>query len=155
MGYAIFLLGMLVMGGLVFFIMPKIMFVTKQSKYNFSDTVEKLEEAIVENKWGHRGTWFIHNDLNQKQIEFRPRIANVNLCKAPYAAEILNIEKNRFAAALMPCAFSVWEANNGKVFVTKMNTGFMGPMFGGAIARIMGNIVSKEERQMLKNIVYG
>ncbi len=154
MNYLFFFSGMFFMGALVFFVMPKMMFVTKQSKYNFSDTVEKLEEAIIANKWGHRGTWFIHNDLIQKQIEFKPRIANVNLCKAPYAAEILNVEQNRFAAALMPCAFSVWENDKGKVFVTKMNTGLMGPMFGGAIARIMGNIVSKEEKVMLKDVVY-
>ena len=69
--YAVFFLGMVIMGGLVFFIMPKMMFVTKQSKYNFSDTVEKIEESIIEHKWGHRGTWFIHNELMQKQIEFK------------------------------------------------------------------------------------
>ena len=153
--YVVFLFGMLVMGGIVFFVMPKMMFVTKQSKYDFLNTVQKLEESIIESKWGHRGTWFIHNDFNERSIEFKPRIANVNLCKAPYAADILKIEKHRFAAALMPCAFSVWENNEGnKVFVTKMNTGLMGPIFGGAIAKIMGNFVSKEEKHMLKDIVY-
>ena len=151
--YAMFFLGMLATGGLMFLIMPKMMFVTKQSKYNFSDTVEKIEKAIVNNKWGHRGTWFVHNDFIGKGIDFRSRIANVNLCKAPYAAEMLSIEKNRFAAALMPCAFSVWENDSGKVFVTKMNTGLMGPMFGGVIAKIMGKYVSKEEKQILKNII--
>ena len=152
--YAVFFLGMVIMGGLVFFIMPKMMFVTKQSKYNFLDTVKKLEKSILDNNWGHRGTWHVHNDFKEKEIEFKPRIANVNLCKAPYAAEILNIEKHRFSAALMPCAFSVWEDDDGKAYVTKMNTGLMGPMFGGAIARIMGKVVSKEEKQILKNIVY-
>lgn len=153
MGFSAFFLGVIIMGALVFFIMPKMMFVTKRSKYNFSDTVEKLEEAIINNEWGHRGTWFIHNDMRQKNIEFEPRIANVNLCKAPYAADILRIQNNRFAAALMPCAFTVWEDDVGQAYITKMNTGLMGPMFGGMIAKIMGKVVSKEEKKMLEGII--
>ncbi len=153
MGFVAFFLGLVIMGALVFLIMPKMMFVTKKSRYNFSDTVEKLEESIIDNEWGHRGTWFVHNDLRQKNIEFQPRIANVNLCKAPYAADILRIEKNRFAAALMPCAFTVWEDDAGQAHITKMNTGLMGPMFGGMIAKVMGGVVSKEEKKMLSGII--
>lgn len=68
--YSGFALGFLAMGMIVFVAMPKMMFVNKKSRYNLSDTVEKLEESIIRHKWGHRGTWFIHNDLNQANIDF-------------------------------------------------------------------------------------
>lgn len=152
MGYAAFFLGMLVMGGMVFVMMPKMMFVTKRSRYDFSETIAKLEQSIIQNEWGHKGTWLIHEDLIKKQIDFKTRIANISLCKAPYAAEILSVEKNRFVSPLMPCALSVWEGDDGQVYVSKMNTGLIGPMFGGLIAEIMGKAVSKEEVQILKAI---
>lgn len=148
-----FLVGVVITGGVMFLIMPKLMFVTKKSRFNFGDTIEKLEEAVVNNGWGHRGTWFIHNDLRQKNIDFKPRIANVDLCKAPYAADILREEKNRFVSGLMPCSFSVWEDDKGQVYVSSMNTGLMGRMFGGLISKIMGGYVSQEEHKMLNEIV--
>jgi len=149
----IYFSGMATMAGLIFFIMPKIMFITRKSRYNFSETIEKLEKSIIKNKWGHRGTWFIHNDFKKKQIEFNTRIANINFCNAVYASEILRQQKNRFVASLMPCALSVWKNDRGKVFITKMNTGLMGYLFGGTIAKIMTVPVSKEEKQILKDVV--
>ncbi len=148
-----FLLGALFTGVAAFFVMPKLMFVTKKSRFGFSKTVEKLEESIVDHQWGHRGTWFIHNELRQKNIDFQPKIANVGLCKAPYAAEILREKNNRFISGLMPCSFSVWEDDKGQAYVSSMNTGLMGPMFGGLIAKIMGKYVAREEHEILRDVV--
>jgi uncharacterized protein (DUF302 family) len=152
-GVLTFLLGMVVMGTMVFFLMPKMMFVTHKSRYGFAETVQRLENIITNHGWGHKGTLSIHNDLRDKNIDFKPQVANVSLCKAPYAAEILQNEQQRFVAALMPCNFTVWESDNGHVHVTKMNTGLMGLLFGGKIAEIMGKKVSKEEKEMLKGVL--
>ena len=53
----------------------------------------------------------------------------------------------------MPCAISVWEGANGEVHVSKMNTGLMGKLFGGNIARIMGGRVAKDEKAILAPVV--
>jgi uncharacterized protein (DUF302 family) len=148
----VFCLGFAVAALLLIFAMPKLMFVTRKSRFSFADTIEKLEEAIVDNRWGHRGTWLIHNDLRQKNIDFKPRIANVDLCKAPYAADILREEKNRFLSSLMPCSFSVWEDNKGQVYISSMNTGLMGRIFGGLVAKIMGRYVAAEEHSILNSV---
>jgi hypothetical protein len=53
---------------------------------------------------------------------------------------------------MLPCALGVYEGEDGKVFISGMNVGLMGKMFGGNIAKVMGN-VSDEEKQILQGVI--
>ena len=53
----------------------------------------------------------------------------------------------------MPCAVAVYEDDAGKVWLSKMNGGLMGKLFGGTVGRVMGPFVSSEEKQILARIV--
>ena len=63
------------------------------------------------------------------------------------------LRDSRHMACLMPCTFAVYEADDGSVRIAKMNTGLMGRVFGGTVARIMGGKVGPEETRMLQDIV--
>jgi uncharacterized protein (DUF302 family) len=78
---------------------------------------------------------------------FEPRVNIIQLCKAPYAKQVLTTD--RHVASMMPCSIAVWEDDAGQVHVSKMNTGLMGKMFGGTIAEVMGGKVAAEEARML------
>jgi len=39
----------------------------------------------------------------------------------------------------MPCTLAVYEADDGKVYISKMNTGLMGKLFGGTVAEVVGD----------------
>ena len=56
-------------------------------------------------------------------------------------------------ACLMPCTFAVYEADDGSVRISKMNTGLTGRVFGGTVARIMAGKVGPEETRILQDIV--
>ncbi len=147
------LIGVVLVGVVVWLSMPKLMFRTCRSRFGFEETIKSLEQSIVNHGWAHKSTWMIHEDLRKKGVAADFRIANLALCKALYASEILSVQSNRFIACLMPCAFSVWEARDGQVYVSKMNTTLMGKMFGGVIAKVMGQHVGKEEDAILSVVM--
>ncbi len=147
-----FIAGLVVCGILVFILMPKLMIVTHQSKYDYATTISKLEESIANNQWKHKGTMNFHEDMKKAGKDLPVKAGVVKLCKADYAYEILKNPEERFVTCLMPCGFGVWEDDQGNVFVSKMNTGLMGKMFGGTIKKIMGGNVSADEKQILEAV---
>ena len=48
---------------------------------------------------------------------------------------------------------AVWEGDDAKVYLSKMNMGLMARMFGGNIAKVMGTSVARDEKMMLAGIV--
>jgi len=54
---------------------------------------------------------------------------------------------------MMPCTFGVWEGEDGKVYVSKMNMGLMAKMFGGNIAKVMGGHVAEDEERILEGLL--
>ena len=46
----------------------------------------------------------------------------------------------------MPCSWSVYELDDGSVWVSHMNIGMMSKMMGGVVGRAMGGIASDDDR---------
>ncbi len=136
---------------LMFTIMPSMMINVKESRYGFDETVSKIEQGMEDIGWNSSGTLFINKSLEKHGVEFAPRVKIIKLCQPDYAKQILTTD--RYISCMMPCSISVWEDDHGKTFISKMNTGLMGKMFGGKIAEIMGGNVSHDEHQLLKGIV--
>jgi hypothetical protein len=88
--------------------------------------------------------------MRKHGVEFKPRVTLVEMCKAPYASEVLR--DDRRMATLMPCAMAVYEDDDGKVRVSKMNTALMGRFFGGTVGRVMGGKVPREEETILRRL---
>jgi uncharacterized protein (DUF302 family) len=75
----------------------------------------------------------------------------VELCKAEYARDVLST--NPEVSTLMPCAWGVYEGDDGKIYISGMNMGLMGKMFGGNIAKVMGDLVVKDEARILERVI--
>lgn len=145
--------GFVIFGILVYFFMPKFMIKTKQSKFDYQTTVSKIENNISEIGWHHKGTDSLSGAIESRTgSDIGANIGIIQLCKGKYAKAILQHSKLRFVSCIMPCTISVWEGKDGKVYISKMNTGLMGKMFGGIISDIMGRKVSKDEAKLLKGI---
>jgi len=44
------------------------------------------------------------------------------------------VDDARLVSAMMPCTISVYEKDDGNIYVAHMNAGLMGKVFGGVIA---------------------
>jgi uncharacterized protein (DUF302 family) len=147
------LVGVVVAGVVGWKTMPGMMIVTKQSQLGFVETVATLDKAITDRGWISPGTTDMQESLTKHGQEFPHRVKIIKLCHPEYASEILTTD--RHVSCLMPCSIAVWEDDDGKVHVSKMNTGLMGKMFGGNIARIMGDKVARDEAAILATVLAG
>jgi len=147
------LVGFLLCGVIVFTAMPSLMVVTAESNLGFDETVAALEKRIPEHGWVIPGEKPI--DMNKSMakhgVTFEPRVKLVKLCKAEYAKNVLSTD--RHVSTMMPCTFSVWEGDDGKVYLSKMNMGLMAKMFGGNVAKVMGGHVVEDEEKILEGLL--
>lgn len=132
-----FLLGMLLMGAIVWIAMPKLMLVRRRSARSYDDAVAGLRAALQQKQ-----DWMelLFNDYQQRTAAFGAleRVCSVNVCNARYAAQILANDADRGVTAIMPPAIGVYEDKQGQVWVSLLNVKLLGMMFGGVIARVMG-----------------
>ena len=53
----------------------------------------------------------------------------------------------------MPCSISVWEGDDGRVYLSEMNMALMAKLFGGNVGKVMGGKVVSDEEKMLEGIL--
>ncbi|MGA8864302.1 MAG: DUF302 domain-containing protein [Gallionella sp.] len=131
------LVGMVLMGTMVWFTMPALMLVKRKSNRNYEDTIAALTEALKSKQ-----DWMVKavNDYQKSTSSFAPieRVGSMNICNPRYASKILANDADRGVTAFMPLALGVYEDKHGQVYVSQLNVGLVGMMFGGTIAEVMG-----------------
>lgn len=141
---------LLTMGGTIA-TMRATMISVHESTKDFDGTVKAIEASIKAAGWSMPSSTLMNATLKKQGVDFEPRVQLIKLCKAPYAAEVLADAPHM--ACLMPCTIAVYEDGDGTVRLSKMNTGLMGKVFGGTIARVMGGSVADDETKMLEGII--
>jgi len=139
------LVGMVLMGFIVWFTMPSLMLIEHESNHSYEDTVTLLSETFKQ-----RQGWKVIkvHDYQKATAEFNPieRISSMNVCNPRSASKILASDADRGVTAFMPLAIGIYEDKKGQVYVSQLNVGLMGMMFGGTIAEVMrsaGNDISE------------
>jgi uncharacterized protein (DUF302 family) len=129
--------GMILMGLIVWFTMPLLMLVKLRSKLSYDETISTLGEHLSKKQ-----DWkvLVVNDYKKSTEAFvtLDRVGSVNICNPRYASKILADDKNRGVTAFMPLGLGVYEDNKGQVFVSILNIGLLGKIFGGTISEVMG-----------------
>jgi uncharacterized protein (DUF302 family) len=122
------------------------------SPYDFDKTVEVVAERI-NGKDGWHVTEII--DQNKEVIENGGfPIGNfkiVKYCSGEYSSRMLIDDDRKKIGNMMPKTFAVYEKSTGQVYVSTMNGGVMGKMFGGEIEQIIEE-VSLEVEDMMRFI---
>ncbi len=149
-------LGGMVVAGLVFVLaMRKLMLEKEKVEGSFEEVCERVEEAVESTEgWGMP---LEPADISEKLrkrgegFDTVKRIRNYHICKAPYAAKIL--DEFAFVSAMMPCSWTVFELKNGDVYLGKMNIGLMSKVFAGnTIGQVMSK-VGNEEEEMAREVI--
>ncbi len=144
--------GFLLCGLAVVLAMPRMMLVVHESRYaTVDETAAKLKEAIESNGWNCPMVRNLNASVAKEGGNLSRQVRIVELCKAAYAEEVLASRPD--VSTLMPCAFGVYEGEQGKIFISGMNTGLMGKMFGGVVAKVMGGAVAADEQRILAAVV--
>jgi len=147
-----FIVGAVIVGIAGWLLMPGMMLVVHQSRYDtVEETCAQLENAIEANGWISPAIRNMNKAMAKSGVQMDNQVRIVELCNAKYAKDILTT--NPEVSTLMPCAWGVYKGKDGKVYISGMNMGLMGKMFGGNIARVMGESVSQDEEKMLGGVI--
>ncbi len=146
-----FILGVALAAAGVWVLMPGMMLNVHPSRLGFDETVEAIEAGIDQQGWVLAGKRDMQKSLSKHGRDFPRRVAIVELCHPEYADRVLT--DNRELAAMMPCSIAVYEGDDGAVYVSRMNTGLMGRMFGGTVAEVMGGPVARDEKAILSRVL--
>src|SRR4030065_900756 len=113
------------------------MLVKHKSNRSYDDTVSALSESLKQKQ-----DWRVLtvNDYQKSTAAFGAMepAGSLNICNPRYASKILANDADRGVTAFMPLALGVYEDKQGQVFISQLNVGLLGMMFGGTIADVMG-----------------
>jgi uncharacterized protein (DUF302 family) len=137
------IIGCLLMGMIVWFAMPPMMINVHQSKYGFDETIAMVEQAVTARQgWKVSQVFDIQKNILDAGHQDMTRVKIVALCNPHYAYRILSDDEDKVVSTMMPLGIGVYETKDGKVYLSDMNIGLMGRMFGGTIAEVMGDASS-------------
>jgi len=146
-----FILGLLVMMFAMYQMAPGMMLLEDQASYDDFDTaVAELEKSILEHGWKIPKVHDLQMSMKGFGKEVKP-VKVFEICEPNHAEKILRQEGERIVASMMPCRIAVYE-KEGKVFVSRMNSGLMASMMDGVIPEVMSQ-ASKENEEILKAIL--
>ena len=132
--------GMVLMGIIVWFTMPSLMLIEHKSPLNYMETVTVLNDVINKKK-----NWKVPKNFDfQKNIQDAghgpiEQVGTVSLCNPLYASRILEDDQNRKVTAFMPLGIGVYKGKDDQVYISELNVGLLGMMFGGTMAEVMAD----------------
>ncbi len=121
------------------------MFIEFESKYNFTETNEKLSESILQNSWKIPAVHDLQEILKKNGKEVLP-IKTIELCNPNYAFEVLKLDDERNISSLLPCRISVYEKLNGKTYISQMNAAFFAKQIGGKVEFVISHAFGDIEK---------
>ena len=144
-GIIIGLVAGLVIGLLAaFFMAPSLMFRENIHSEEFEATVAKLEKEIEQRGWK---TPVVH-DLQATMQKFGKEVRSVKvleICHPDLSYEILNRSEEKIVSSMMPCRISVYEKEDGSVWISRMNSGFMAKPMSPVIRKTMSSAAREVE----------
>lgn len=130
-------------------IAPKLMLKEQASPLGYEETIAHIQNNVTNAGWKVSALMRLDKSLAKEGKEVLPA-ASFKICQADYAEEVLLDDKARFLSVMMPCSIAVYEKADGKTYISTMNAGLMGRLFGGTAQRVMGGPVAKETRAFVQ-----
>lgn len=126
------------------------MVLVEASRFEFDETVEMIEEAIMEAGWEAETSVLLNDRLKADDIHLRPKVHLFRLYKADCAEKIL--KGSRHMACFMPFDIAVFEAEDGTVKISRVNAKIVGKILGGVMAQVLGKGAAEGQERILRSI---
>ncbi len=146
-------IGMLFLGLIMYNMAPGLMLIEDVSKYDdFDKTVEVFEQSVKDHGWKIPATHDLQKSMAKFGKEPIKAVKVFELCHPNHAYKILAKDNERIVSSLMPCRVAIYERSDGKVYISRMNSGLMASMMDGIIPEVMDD-AAKENEVILKPIL--
>jgi uncharacterized protein (DUF302 family) len=146
-----FIIGIVLLGVVMFFKAGSFMFNEIESPFGVEETAARIQQNIqrLEGRgWKLSGLRDPSKAVAASGTNVMP-VLLVEACSTTYSAPLLKDDETRALSILMPCTITVYKKDNGKTYITLMNSALMGQLFGANVAKIMGE-VAKDQAEFVK-----
>lgn len=113
------------------------LFIERESKLNFTETVEALTKALPTDGWKISVVHDLQDALKKNGKDVLP-VKVFEVCNPQYSGKILEADNFRAVSLMMPCRVSVYEKSNGKTYIAVMNSKPMAKSIGGIVETVIG-----------------
>lgn len=128
-----------------------IMLLEDEARYDFDRTVDVFRQTTLDSGWKIPTV----HDLQETMKSFGKDVEKVKvfeLCHPDHAYLILKEDQERVVSALMPCRVAIYQKKDGKVYVSRLNSGLMGKMMKGVVPEVMG-VAARETEEILQAVI--
>lgn len=133
-------------------LMEKMMFTASKSKLNFEETISSICESAVKHGWEIPSIHDLQQEYQAAGHNDMTRMKIIYFCNPHGGYRILKDDHNKSMSVMMPMGVSVYETNDGQVYIAGLNLGLMSTMFEGTIKEIFEEGTENFEKT-LENIV--
>ena len=120
------------------------LFIESQSRYSFQQTVEKISDIILNAGWNISVILDLQASLRKSDIAVLP-VQVIELCNPKLASRILQRSETRIYSAMLPCKISIYLKDDGKTYISILNSGVMASQIGGIVEKVMIDAFSQVE----------
>lgn len=124
------------------------MFESHLSRFNFAETVAKVQVAAKENGYTVPQVLDLKGHYNDEGKPEMSRATTVYCCIPESGIEMTRDDANKPMLVMMPTGVAVYETSTGEVRVAHMNFGLMRHMFGGAVKKALSKSAGNMAKAM-------
>ena len=124
------------------------MMLESQSKYDFKTSIEKFKAAVKAEGWKNPKTYDLQKTMKKSLGKDVLAVKIFELCQPHHAYKILAANEERIVSAMMPCRVAIYEKEDGKVYISRMNSGMMTGFFNELISSVMKEAAHQNENMI-------
>lgn len=117
---------------------PHPMFIENVSPANLPATVSALLAEAREAGWSHLGTTNMAGVLSERGFTLHP-VLILDICSGRYSAALLDNDRTRFIASMIPCRVAVYQTSDRRVIISRMNSAGLAQMMPPEVARVIAD----------------
>lgn len=110
--------------------------VEQPSKLNFEATVDSVISEAQKREWSIPAVHDLQQSLAKAGKNVKP-VKVIEICKPKYSGQMLELSNERIVSVIMPCRISVYEKDDGRVYISLLNAGVMAKGFSDNIQNII------------------
>jgi len=121
------------------------------SRFDMDKTVETILQTAIRKGWSNPATHDLQQSLAKSGKHVKP-VKVIEICKPEYSGKMLELNDERIISVMMPCRISIYEKNNGKTYVSILNSGLMTQGVTDSVAKAIQGAFD-ESMEIIRSVV--
>ncbi len=124
--------------------------IEQPGKFTFNKTVDLIVAEAEKRGWKIPAVHDLQQSLAKSGQAVKP-VKVIEICKPAYSGKMLELNHERIVSVMMPCRISIYEKDDGKTYISLINSGVISSGLKENIASVM-KAASDETLEIVKSV---